>query len=367
MEFIGRGQIRAIQKVLKKHAPKKIFLVTGKHSYQACGANSDIDRLLSDYTFVRFHDFSPNPTFKEALQGTKLFEKEPCDFIIAIGGGSAIDMAKTINVFQAHKGKEKELATGQLKLTNTLLPMCIVPTTTGTGSEATHFAVIYVDGDKYSLAHETLLPNYVILDPNYTDTMSPYITACTGFDALSQAIESYWAKGATDESRGYAVQAIPLISNNIELAVNEADRTARENMQLGANYAGKAINISKTTAPHALSYGITRITSLPHGHAVALTLGNFFIINDRCINEGHQALDMFQNLYSLLNVSNANEAKSWWYDLMAKCKLNTDLKEYSLDKERLIDAIISYPNLERLGNHPFQLDKNDLKSALTLC
>ncbi|MCF6217051.1 MAG: phosphonoacetaldehyde reductase [Emcibacter sp.] len=362
IEFIGRGEIKNTPAILRENSAKKIFLITGNQSYQTCGAKYDIDRLLHNYNLVRFHDFSPNPNFDEALKGAKLFEKEECDFIIAIGGGSAIDMAKTINVFQAHKGKEKELATGKIKPVNHLAPTCIIPTTSGTGSEATHFAVIYVDGNKYSLAGEALLPDYVILDPRYTDILSPYITACTGFDALSQAIESYWAKNATADSRKFASKAIVLLIKNIERAVNDSNTSSRDKMLIGANYAGKAINISKTTAPHALSYTITSITGIPHGHAVALTLGNFFTLHEeKCLPEDVQIC--LRALYSLLNVASPKAAQTWWYSLMVRCGLETDLSSFRFSRDQLA-KIVDSVNIERLSNHPVILNKEDLCSIL---
>tara|TARA_R110002096_G_scaffold410190_1_gene609749 strand:- start:109 stop:1227 length:1119 start_codon:yes stop_codon:yes gene_type:complete len=362
IEFIGRSEINAIPVILKENASKRVLLVTGDQSYQACGAEDDINRLLCNYNLIRFKDFSPNPKFDEALKGAKLFKENGCDFIIAIGGGSAIDVAKTINAFQAHEGQEKDLAIGKVKIVNSLAPVCCIPTTAGTGSEATHFAVTYVDGDKYSLASDALLPNYVILDPRYTDTLSSYITACTGFDALSQAIESYWAVGATKHSREFAEKAITLLIHDIETAVNDNTKIARDNMLLGANYAGKAINISKTTAPHALSYTITSLTDIPHGHAVALTLGNFFILHkEKRVPQDIQV--KFEALFSILNVTSPESAHTWWYSLMARCGLKTKLYSLGLSDDFKM-SIINSVNIERLSNHPIDLTEEDLVTVL---
>lgn len=368
-EYIGRGNIKYLKDILKQCNPGKVFLVSGQRSFQSCGAKADIEKLLQGYEFVTFNDFSPNPTIDEALKGSDLFKKEKCDFILAVGGGSPIDMAKIINAFQAHEGREHQLAKGSIKISKTLVPSCVIPTTAGTGSEATHFAVVYVEGKKYSLADNSLLPDYVILDATYTDNLPAYITACTGFDALCQAIESFWAKGATTESRGYATKAIPLLLENIEQAVKECtDKAARDAMLLGANYAGKAINISKTTAPHALSYAITSATGLPHGHAVALTLGNFFIINNNCLDKNDNSnIDAFvlNDLYQLMNVHSAQEAQSQWYEFMKKCRLDFNKETIGLNNPEIIEGILKQVNAERLGNHPFQLSNDDLKVAFS--
>ena len=163
-----------------------------------------------------------------------------------------------------------------------LPPLVCIPTTAGTGSEATHFAVIYVDGKKKSIASQQLLPDVVILDPQLTDNMPAYVSACSGFDALCQA--TYWSRAATPLSQLYAALTIKVLIVELPQAVNSNSRLVRDKMQMAANWAGKAINISKTTAPHAMSYVITQEFGIPHGHAVALTLGKFFTLHEKYCN-----------------------------------------------------------------------------------
>ena len=148
-------------------------------------------------------------------------------------------------------------------------PVFAFPTTAGSGAEATHFAVAYKDRVKKSIGHLRVRPARVALVPEFTYSLSPYQTACTGFDAVSQAIESLWAKGATDESRAFARRAIECLGR-LDKAVADPDPATREAMQLGAYWSGRAIDISKTTAAHALSYLLTARHGVPHGHAVAM-------------------------------------------------------------------------------------------------
>ena len=127
----------------------------------------------------------------------------------AVGGGSVIDTAKMIKIFSANKGNPESYIRGEKEIEKSGPPMVAVPTTSGTGSESTHFAVVYIGKTKYSLAHkEHVLPEYAIVDPKFTYCLPKRITAETGIDALGQAIESYWAVGSTDESKGYAREAI---------------------------------------------------------------------------------------------------------------------------------------------------------------
>ncbi len=356
--YSGNGEIRQLEHLLKINSSKNIFLVTGKESYISSGAKNDIESVLSGYQVSRYTDYSSNPTFEEALAGAKLYLDRSCDFVVAIGGGSAIDVAKAINVLQAHEGQELEIATGIKKVSNKLAPLCAIPTTAGTGSEATHFAVIYISGVKYSLTSQAILPDYVVLDASYTSGLSSYITACTGFDALSQAIESYWSKGSTEVSRKYAVEAIMLLKGYIEEAVNIKSIKSRHAMLRGAYFSGKAINISKTTAPHALSYAITSKMGLPHGHAVALTLGNFIVINSWYVN--------LSKLLSIIGVDKPDDARMWWYDLMSKCGLIFDLKELGIVNQDCILELVKLVNSERLDNHPFKIHEEDLIKSFKL-
>lgn len=364
--YIGRDSKNQLAQAISDCGCQNPLLVTGKESYTVCGAKAALEPVLSGMHFAMFDDFSPNPKFEEALRGSVFYEKQQCDSIIAIGGGSTIDIAKAINAFQSHPHQERAITLGKKKLAKPLAPLIAIPTTAGTGSESTNFSVIYVNGKKYSLASPELMPGVAILDASYTDTLPAAITASTGFDALSQSIESYWAKAATAESQSYAAKAIPILLDNITQVTNSPTSTSRDNMLLAANYAGKAINISKTTAPHALSYGITSAFGVPHGHAVALTLGRFFNINEALAikMERTDLLSTLGELYGFLQADSAQKAEEQWYALMLTCGLKISPQELGIRKQSDIELIVNGVNVERLSNHPIALGKNDLKQAL---
>jgi alcohol dehydrogenase class IV len=225
-------------------------------------------------------------------------------------------------------------------------PLYCAPTTAGSGSEATHFAVVYIGREKYSLAGEALLARAVAVDPLLSASMPPYLTACSGFDAVCHAVESWWARGADAESRGYAARALKLLLPNIEEAVTAPTPHARRNMAEGAYWAGRAINVSKTTAPHAFSYHLTSAYSIPHGHAVALALGTFWRVNEPAIPPG---------LLAALGQPSAGEAGRFWRDLMERCGLETRLSVLGVEPEAAEEMAKSV-NAERLGNNPVALD-----------
>ena len=242
--------------------------------------------------------------------------------------------------------------------------MVAIPTTAGTGSEVTHFAVAYIDGIKVSVAHKSLVPKYAIIDPTYTYGSPPYLTACCAFDALCQAIESYWAINATEESKQYAKQAIILIKNNIIAAIQKNCFEARDKLSEGSFLAGKAINISKTSAPHALSYSLTSKFNIPHGHAVALTLGYFFEINNdkkfqQNISNEIKLDEHKKNLKDIkyyLGWEHKTNFNQEWSKLMIKCGLESKIKN-TMKSIDILNNLSEEVNAERLSNHPINISK----------
>ncbi|SMC99490.1 Alcohol dehydrogenase, class IV [Desulfocicer vacuolatum DSM 3385] len=362
----GPGSIKQLKQIIEKHHAKRIFVVTGKISFTKSGASRALNQYLEGREIIRFSDFEINPRLEDALAGIKLLEQTKPDMIIAIGGGSAMDMGKLIATLSAQPHDDFNHIIKTCDVTCKGLPLVAIPTTAGTGSEATHFAVVYVKGKKYSLADPTMLPDYAIVDADLTANTSSYQAAASGMDALCQAVESYWSVNATEKSKLYAAEAIKIILPAIRDAVWKKDKKAQQAMALGANIAGKAINISKTTAPHALSYSITTHYGLPHGHAVALLLGNFFIINDAGIKTPRHGRgsayikETLDTLHGLMGCHNAYSCTKKWYQLMEDIGLSADMSKSGLVCKEDFELILNNVNMERLGNHPVYFKNSDL-------
>jgi alcohol dehydrogenase class IV len=258
----------------------RILFVTGKDSFFRSGAAGFLKEAGAKAKF-RFSEFEANPTCSDLIEGINFFESVNPDCIVAVGGGSVLDMAKLINFFGVNKINPTAYLEKRTKSVpaKDLLSCIAIPTTAGTGSEATHFSVLYNDKVKYSVADPRMVPDAVILNPALTAQMDSYQTACTGMDALAQGIESYWAVGATDESREYAGEAVRQAWSYLERAVRNPDPDSRQKMQEAAYWSGRAINISKTTLCHALSYSLTSYFGYPHGHAVGLFLPAVFALH----------------------------------------------------------------------------------------
>ena len=266
--------INKLPLVLNESGSKKLFIVTGSRSYQSLNFRDMIKSL--DIDKVYFTEFTSNPLYEQISKGIELFKSEDCDGILAIGGGSPMDVAKCIKLaVLAKEGNDAiipPLVNACVEIDGTKIPFIAIPTTAGTGSESTHNAVMYYEGAKQTVTNDGILPDYVFLEPSVLKSLSQYQKKCTMMDALCQGIESWWSVNSTEESYEYSRKTIELIMQNWEKYIFENDDQAAANVMLGANYSGRAINITQTTAAHAMSYKITSLYGFPHGHAVAVCL-----------------------------------------------------------------------------------------------
>lgn len=372
-EFFGIGTLQKVNDILLVEKPSSIFLVTGKESYKVSGAKYSLEPHLQGFKIVHFNDFSVNPSLDDVKRGVHLFQEKKCDFVIAIGGGSVIDMAKTINIVAAHEGDPEQYITQKSLLTKKGRPLIAIPTTAGTGSESTHFSTIYIQKKKYSLEHYPfLIPDYAILDPTLTLTTPPLITASVGMDVLSQAVESYWSSKSTDESQKYAKEAIRLVLSNLQEVVNNPSIESRTNMLKASNLAGKAINLSKTTACHAISYHFTSHFGVPHGHACALTLGEIFVhnslVNDKDYSDprGKEYVQkVIQDLILLFEVNTADQACQKINQLMDSIGLFRSIKKLGIDTPEKLTLILKNGfHQQRMKNNPRYLNEEQLRKIL---
>lgn len=254
--------LTSLKTQLKKINAEKPFVVVDSFLMK------EVSKKMKDA--VVFSGFTSNPKYEEMLEGLKLFKENKCDAIISIGGGSCIDVAKVIKL-SVNADRDSEVPTFKQDYKYTDIKHICIPTTSGTGSESTRHAVLYLDGVKQSISHPTLVPDYVLLCPKLIISVPDYQKRATMMDALCQCIESLWSRKATSVSRKYALKGLELFKENYKGYLN-LDREAIKNIQIAANYSGKAINISETTAAHAMSYKLTSLYNIPHGHAVAICM-----------------------------------------------------------------------------------------------
>lgn len=302
-----------------------------------------------------FSGFSPNPTYEEVTAGVRAFQAGGCDSLLSYGGGSAIDVAKCVKVFAAMPtGAEERYAEGLYDYSP--YPHVAVPTTAGTGSESTHFAVCYVDGRKVSVSHDCLMPEAAVLDPTLLATLPAAQRGATFMDALSQAIESHWSAGSTDASRAYSAEALRVLNGCAEAWLG-GDAGAAWDALRGSDLAGQAINLSKTTAPHAMSYGLTKRAGIPHGHAVALCLPACWEILIERGNTG--TLERLGEIAGALGCDGPEAALGRYREVFALTGLAPSVPGTREDVEALAAAV----DPDRLGNFPVRLGADDLRAV----
>lgn len=254
---------------------KKLLIVTDKGIIE----NNLLDGIIkslneSDINYAVFDGAEINAKSRTIGQGLKVWQEENCEAVLAVGGGSSIDTAKAIAVMANNPGDILDYeGVGHIK--NDPIPIIAVPTTAGTGSEVTNAATV-VDEEtlyKVSILGENLFPDIAILDPHLTISCPPSLTAATGMDALTHAIESYLSKNAQPISEGLALQAMKLIYQNISRAYFVGtDIDSRKNMLEASMLAGIAFAQSRLGNVHAISHAIGGLFDVPHGIANATLL-----------------------------------------------------------------------------------------------
>lgn len=363
----GYGAFNSINEIVDQFEARKILLVTGRRSYQACGAQATIEQNLSPDTYVRFSDFEVNPKLEDGKRGARLALEAQVDLVVAVGGGSAIDIAKLIKALLTEPEDAEALVRGDIPLEANGIPLVAIPTTAGSGSEATHFAVVYIGKNKYSLASPSLLPSRTVLDGSLLKSASPYQKAVNGLDALAQAIEGCWAANSTDQSREYSLDAIRLIVAHLPAIVNSNNEADLQNMMRASNLAGQSINISKTTAPHAFSYAFTSYHDIPHGHAVWLTLPEIFAIHATAANDKvsdprgvEHFKSIMQQLVSALGIDSASDSAAFLRNFMQKLGIEGDMRKMKIEDPEQRKFLSAQVNAQRLANNPVIIDEGDI-------
>ena len=311
---------------------------------------------------VVFDHFTSNPLYEQVCEGVEIFNVNQCDAIVAVGGGSTIDVAKCIKLYCKMNSGRNYL---EQECTDSGIPLIAVPTTAGTGSESTRYAVIYYDGKKQSITHESIVPDYAILEPLLLKSLPQYQKKCTMLDALCQGIESLWSVNSTDESMIFSKIAIQMIMDYWHDYIEENSDESAKHIMMAANYAGRAINITQTTAPHAMSYKLTSMYGLPHGHAVALCMPEVWMYMmehpEKCIDpRGVEHLEfIFEWLGRIMECDSAYKGLMMFRAIMFALDMP---QPQSKDREAELDILCRSVNPVRLKNNPVSLDEETIRN-----
>lgn len=341
---------------LREHPAKKILLVCGR-SIQSLRINNYFKKLESrtDIQIIRFSDFQPNPLYGSVVEGVKLFHRENCDLIVAVGGGSAMDVAKCIKLFSNMDEKRSYL---RQEIVPNDVKLLAVPTTAGTGSEATRYAVIYFEGEKQSISDESCIPSAVLMDPSLLRTLPDQHRTAAMLDALCHGIESFWSINSTEESRAYSKAGIQGVLANMDSYLDNQN-SGNAGMLSAANMAGKAINITQTTAGHAMCYRLTSLYGIAHGHAAALCVSKLwpYMVShvEKCVDtRGKDFLTgTFVEIACAMGCKTVQEAVETFQSIVHRTGVSLPPKgDYTMLSKSV--------NLVRLKNNPIALCQEDI-------
>ncbi len=267
---------RDIGAFVAKKAYKKVLVVTGPNVYKRGLADELIKGLEENgVPYALFNRVVNNPTIDNIEEAFALYKAEGCDAIIALGGGSPMDLAKVVGARAAKPRKPVKKMKGLLKIMKRIPDLYAIPTTAGSGSETTIAAVVSdsVTHEKYPINDLSLIPRYAVLDPRLTAALPPQTTATTGMDALTHAVEAYIGRSNTQKTKENAERAVKLIFDNLLTAYEHGDDlTARENMQKASYYAGVAFTRAYVGYVHALAHALGGFYGTPHGLANSVLL-----------------------------------------------------------------------------------------------
>ncbi len=363
----GKNSIQNIKEIITQESVKKAVVFTDK-GIRSTGL---LDKLLDVLKQVQteyevFDDLIPEPAYQDIERVMKQVEGCKGDIIIAIGGGSVMDAAKLCSVLKDASYTVKDLLQDST-LAKKQIKTIIIPTTCGTGSEATCNAIVAIpeEQSKKGIVNASMIPDYVILDVQMIQKLPKSIVAATGVDALAHCVECFTSKKATQLSDLYAMQGAKLIFKNIREAYDNSDNMeAKSNMLLGAFYGGIAITGSGTTAVHALSYPLGGKYHIAHGVSNAILFAHVMEFNKEACKE---RLSILCDAVEPTLIAKSVDEKAEYIieqitDIVKVTNIPTDLKEFGVkteDLDFLVDAGSKQTRL--LVNNMKELDLNDIR------
>lgn len=340
---------------------KSILFISGRVVSRMLGLNKVLDELKSTHQVSIITKSKNIPTTKEIKDILEEIKEKP-EIIVAVGGGSSIDIAKMIAAFWYLKDRDYCIEdilvcikTKEYLQHNSNISIIAVPTTAGTGSEVTSWATLWDTPNfkKYSVDADHLYPRETFMIPEFTWTMPDRLTLATALDALCHATESYWAKDSNSITRELSKVAIKLIVNYLPKVLKDRENDHfRKKMALGSLYAGISFSQTRTTACHAISYPLTMKYGIEHGFACALTLAEIFKLNKEHIIEQDELLEAF-------NIKDIDELQTWIHEV-SKNIVTLTLAGFNIKEEETpLIAKLSFTQ-DRMDNNPVSLSEEDI-------
>ena len=328
MEYNNQKHLDEFKRKINDISPKKVLFVCSSE-YDRYGYRKALDEI--NIQSVPFCDFEPCPEVCSVEKGIEAYKSNGCDFVVAVGGGSAIDTAKGIKFYS--------------KLDFEILA---IPTTAGTGAEVTRFSVLYKNKDKESVSDFSIIPNYQIFDESTLKSLPYEQKVVTALDAFCHSVEAFWSVDSNEESRKYSKEALSIFNNNFAKYLQNDESTFASMLEC-SKLAGKAINIARTTSPHAFSYKLHKLKGFHHGRAVAVCLAYIWKYMEKNIE--------LKNLMNDTKEITGFDCDSF-INFLSKLGLTDDL---TMTKEQF-EETINGVNTARLKNNPMPFTNEDIKN-----
>ena len=310
--------IKDLKKNLKPNKYKKVFILSGKKSFFLSGISKLIKKSLTTQKCFFYFKTSKIPEIFELKKIIIEINKFKPDLILAVGGGTVLDYAKIANSFDSIENLKSRIIGSKYKIRKKR-PLFAIPTTAGSGAEMTANAVIYINKVKYSVEGSSLIPDFYLLVPEIIVGLNRKIKASSGFDAIAQSIESLFSKKSNNKSVYFAKKSLRIALPNYSNFIKKPSISNTYKMCLAANFSGRAISISKTTAPHALSYPFTSHFGIDHGHAVSLTFNDFLKFNYKNLDLAETKFNLkerYNFLFKLTKSKNINDLDNYILNLL---------------------------------------------------
>jgi len=368
-EFVyGKGALSLVGRYAKNFGARKALLVTDSGILKTGLIKKVIHALeVENIKYAIFSEITPNPRIHEVEKGVTVYEENNCDIIIAIGGGSPMDSAKGIGISHTN-GKNALEFEGVDEVDIPGPPLICIPTTAGTSADVSQFAILNDTSRKIKIAiiSKTVVPDVALIDPETTITMNAELTAATGMDALSHAIESYVSNASSKITDLNALAAIPLIVENLIPAIeNPENLEYRNNMMLGSLYAGLAFSNASLGLVHAMAHSLGGLLDLPHGICNALLLEhvidfNYLKASDK-YNKIGQAMGL--NLEGKTEEDCKNELLSFISKLREDTGIKTTIGELGVSKLDIPMLSINAFNDPCLATNPRDATIQDIEKV----
>ena len=357
-----------IQKFINDKNFKKIFVLCGKKSFVTSGAENLFKKTITDKKIKLFYKKSELPILEELIEIINNIKNFKPDLILAVGGGAVMDYAKIANVIDVREDLADLIVNYSYPFQKKKIKLAVIPTTAGSGAEVTSNAVIYVKGIKHSFESELLIPDNFFLIPEFLISAPNKIKASAGFDAISQSIESLISMKSNSTSVKFAQDSLKI---SFKYFISYIQRPTANNtlkMEIAANLSGRAISISKTTAPHAASYPFTSLFNISHGHAVSLFFERFFKFNYDNLDKSETSFDLkkrFDLIFTIFEVSNINEFNKKISNIKLDSKLESNLDNLNINIQKNYEKIIGGINLLRLKNNPIKINSEEIYKIIS--